>query len=247
MLQKERHSRIQALVERLGYVRNSDLVEELGISESTIRRDLTALHRAGAVIRTHGGAYSHQHANLPLAERADSDREAKEGIAHRAAGLAPEGATIFVDGGSTTGALCRYLSGRTLTLVTNSLAIATALEREPGIDITLCGGSLYPGQGVVVGPLARAVVAHFSFEAIFLGATGIADGTVWNANEAFAGLPRQLVEQDRARRILLLGGEKLGRSGPVAVCPLGRIDALVTDGDPAHPCLEGWDGEVFVP
>lgn len=247
MLQRERHGRILELVERFGYVRNQDLVEELAVSESTIRRDLTALHQQRLLVRTHGGAYSHRQDNVPLAARQGADAEIKDRIAQRAATLIPDGATVFVDGGSTTGSLAAYLAGRTLSLVTNSLAIAGTLELEPGIDVILCGGNLYPGQGVVVGPLARATVAHFRFSAIVIGARGICDGTVWNANEVFADLPRLLVEQHDARRILLADATKMGRRAPVAVCPLSRIDTVVTDGDADHACLDGWDGEVIVP
>ena len=56
MLTEERHAIILDTINRQHSVRLNELCELLGTSESTIRRDLTALDEKGLLTKVHGGA-----------------------------------------------------------------------------------------------------------------------------------------------------------------------------------------------
>ena len=56
MLARQRQEHILERVAATGGVRVADVVEELGISEMTVRRDITELVAQGRVERVHGGA-----------------------------------------------------------------------------------------------------------------------------------------------------------------------------------------------
>ena len=56
MLSEKRHNLILEKLERESVVYLNDLVKYLNTSESTIRRDLTALDKAGLLKKVHGGA-----------------------------------------------------------------------------------------------------------------------------------------------------------------------------------------------
>jgi DNA-binding LacI/PurR family transcriptional regulator len=56
MLAAERRAQILATVDRRGIVRVTDLVEALGVSDVTVRRDLDALARTGQLQKVRGGA-----------------------------------------------------------------------------------------------------------------------------------------------------------------------------------------------
>ena len=56
MLGSQRRSLILTLVEESGAVRVADLVERLGVSDMTIRRDIERLSADGLLERVHGGA-----------------------------------------------------------------------------------------------------------------------------------------------------------------------------------------------
>jgi len=56
MLAEQRQEAILELVLRNGAVRVSDLVQDLEVSDMTIRRDLGVLADAGLVQKVHGGA-----------------------------------------------------------------------------------------------------------------------------------------------------------------------------------------------
>ena len=70
-LVSERQHHILQRIHSDGFVRNIDLVEAFGVSDETIRKDLTALERLGRVIRNHGGATRPEsdRLDLPLPER----------------------------------------------------------------------------------------------------------------------------------------------------------------------------------
>ena len=54
MLTEERFAKILSILESMGSVTVQQLMAELDASESTIRRDLTALDAAGRLIKVHG-------------------------------------------------------------------------------------------------------------------------------------------------------------------------------------------------
>ncbi len=57
MLSEERRKLILDKLEKESVVYLNDLVEYLNTSESTIRRDLIALDKAGLLKKVHGGSY----------------------------------------------------------------------------------------------------------------------------------------------------------------------------------------------
>ena len=58
MIEAERHRVIRKLVDERSIVSLADLVEILGASEATVRRDIGAMAERGDIIRIRGGAES---------------------------------------------------------------------------------------------------------------------------------------------------------------------------------------------
>ena len=56
VLARQRQERILEQVRMTGGARVSDLVDLLGVSDMTVRRDISTLARKGLVARVHGGA-----------------------------------------------------------------------------------------------------------------------------------------------------------------------------------------------
>jgi DeoR family fructose operon transcriptional repressor len=160
MLAETRRRVLLDLLARQGFATLDELVKAVGVSESTVRRDLEALDLSGAVKRTHGGAvYSGEVRAMPaLEDRAFSAAAEKAMIGRAAAGLIEEGDSVLLDGGTTTLELARALLGRSLQVVTNSLPIAQLLAASQSIDLILIGGYVYPRTGVALGPLAIATM-----------------------------------------------------------------------------------------
>ena len=89
VLAEERRNRLVELVRGRGFASLPDLVDELQVSESTIRRDLDYLEETGVAKRTHGGVfYAGGEPKLPhFEERQPAQWDKKRAIARRAVEL----------------------------------------------------------------------------------------------------------------------------------------------------------------
>ena len=58
MLKRERLMKICKIVNELGIVTVNEIIDELNVSDMTVRRDLDELEKSGKLLRIHGGAQS---------------------------------------------------------------------------------------------------------------------------------------------------------------------------------------------
>jgi DeoR/GlpR family transcriptional regulator of sugar metabolism len=208
------------------------LSEALGVSEATVRRDLTMLAKERRLVRTYGGATALVGAHEPeasLEERKSAQREQKEAIAQAAALHVQDGDTVLLDGGTTCAALARQLSAHhDLHVVTNNLLAVMTLANAPGVRITLIGGDLRASSMSTLGPLAELVLSRLSVDAAFLGADGVAaDFGLCEATAEQAYLKDCIIRR-AAKVIVLADADKLGRARQQHWTPLERDWTLIT-------------------
>ena len=154
----EREDRVVSLLRTHGRVSVEDLASEVGVTTSTIRRDLQRLSHGGRVVRTYGGAA------IPGTASGRHHRPCRAGEgADRRCGrrsLVEDGSTIVVASGSTTLAFARHLVDREdLTVITNALDVAWTLVDRPGIDLIVLGGAIRPGMHSMLGHLTEMAIA----------------------------------------------------------------------------------------
>lgn len=226
----ERRRELLQLIRVHGTGQVSELAVRLGVSPSTVRRDLNDLHGQGLLARVHGGAMlTSDFEPSPVVRSVDAEAQ-KNRIGALAATLVPDGSTILVTGGTTTEAMLPHLAGRSgLTVITNALPVAGALARFPGIDVVVLGGLLRTGELSLLGHLTVAALRELSPELVFTGVFGIdADAGVTGAHVREAATDREIVA--RARRLVVLAdGSKVGRIGPARLADVDRVHTLVTD------------------
>ncbi len=174
MLNIERYNLILELLKRKKNVKLSELTEELNISEATVRRDLNFLEEKGKIKRIHGGAI------LVDKEEEDIDykklvyNEEKNLIALKAINYIKDGDTIYLDGGTTVGALIPHLNKfSNLKIVTNSYFYAEELSKISSADTYLLGGKLKSRTGATVGVGAVHNLQQYNFDLVFIGANGV--------------------------------------------------------------------------
>jgi DeoR/GlpR family transcriptional regulator of sugar metabolism len=235
----DRRSRLLELIRVRGFAALEELVRELGVSESTIRRDLDALEEQGAARRTHGGVlYA---GGMPrLAEfddRQPANWAAKRAIAARAADLIADGETVLLDGGTTTYEVARLLVGRSLQVVTNSLPVANLFASEARTDLVLLGGYVSPRTGVCLGPYANELLGRLHVTTTVLSAAGIAAEGLFNAHLLLAETEQAMLRA-AGRVIVVADTSKFGRKSLTLVSPLDAIDVFVSDEELAAPWPE---------
>lgn len=230
MILEERRQKIAELVSRRGYLPLLELVQLVGVSESTVRRDLDVLHESGQLRRTHGGAIAIDEAvALPAFEdRKGSQHPEKEQIAELAAHLIRDDETVLIDGGTTTYELARRLIGRKLQVVTNSLPIANLFANSRGIDLILIGGYVYPKTGVALGALATSALRSLHVDRVFMSCGGITSSGLHNDNLLLVETQQAMMAAGD-ETIVLADRSKFGRQALILLDDWSHVRRLVVD------------------
>ena len=230
MQNHERRSRLLDIIRIRGFAALEELVSELGVSESTVRRDLDALEEQGSAKRTHGGVlYSGGMPRLAeFDERQPANWAAKRAIAATAAGVIEDGETVLLDGGTTTYEVARLLVGRSLQVVTNSLPVANLFASEACTDLVLLGGYVSPRTGVCLGPYANKLLGRLHVTTTVLSAAGISEEGLFNAHLLLAETEQAMLKA-ASRVMVVADSSKFGRKSLTLVSELDSIDIFVSD------------------
>jgi DeoR/GlpR family transcriptional regulator of sugar metabolism len=227
MREAERRARLIENLRVDGRASVAGLAQDLGVTPSTIRRDLHRLAGEGRLVRTYGGAALSD--GLSAANRVDPRQDAKRAIARAAAALVEDGATVVVGSGSTALLFAREIAGRRLTVITNALDVANALLDHEGIELIVLGGVVRPRMHSMLGHLAELASHELRADQLFMGIGAISVGQ---------GLMNDSVPEiliDRALRrmarsvVVLADAAKFEQVAPGFVFGLEEVDVLVTD------------------
>ena len=174
MLTPERQQYIIEKINQNGFIKIQELVKELNTSESTIRRDLSQLEDMFILKRVHGGAELVKKRGIEptISEKSTSRLAEKESIAKIAAGVVEDGDCIYLDAGTTTLAMIPFILNRPITVVTNGIMQATALQ-ESDIITYLIGGRIKKSTNALIGSQAINNISNYRFDKCFLGMNGI--------------------------------------------------------------------------
>lgn len=230
------------------YITVEELSRRLGVSSVTIRTDLSALEEKGDLIRTHGGAMKPVHKNIQrmLSTTMSEFENEKKAIARRASSLISPGSTIIIDSGSTTIHLMDHLSGKDVSVITNSIPVLEKLKDIPDIDVLMLGGNLKRSFMGTMGPIANSAISSINVDTYFLGATNFDREVITCTNLTEAELKRQMIKA-ADKVVLLADSSKFGRKAYATICTWTEIDAIVTDKMDEEICnyLEDMGTEVI--
>ena len=228
MILDQRRYNILKTIETQGFVSLQSLVEIVGASESTIRRDLEYLDRIGQIRRTRGGASFTGDSMTGFDERRSQATAEKQAVARVAAGLILPGEAVLLDGGTTTLEVARQLVGRALQVVTNSLPIVNLLANQPEIELIQIGGYLFPKTGVALGPLAVSALSQVHVRRLFMSVGGITEQGLFNTNTLLVEAERQMILAAE-EVVVVTDSSKLGHSALAHLCPLQKVQQLIVD------------------
>jgi DeoR/GlpR family transcriptional regulator of sugar metabolism len=231
MLARQRHQEILDRVGRAGAVRVTELARSLGVAEETIRRDLEKLDSEGKLVRTHGGAVSlpEDRREVPFDVRRGTHSAEKESVARAAARFVDEGDVIALDASSTAYCLARALPDRPLTVLTNSMEVATLLMARPKVQVVSTGGMLDVASQSFVGSFAEEALLRLHIGKLFLSSKGVdlARG-LSEAADAHARLKRRMMDLADVT-YLLADHSKFGVKSVVFFADVKDVDVVITD------------------
>lgn len=206
MLTKQRQDLLLKLLEEKGSIMVSEVKELLSASESTIRRDITALDREGKLVKVFGGAVAAEEKitahEYTVAQKSELNLEEKRRIARYAASLIEPEDFVYLDAGTTTAHMLDYIAEDRVTFVTNAVAHAQRLAMR-GIKVLLVGGELKASTEAIVGSQAMQTIQNYHFTKGFFGTNGVTKKcgcTTPDANEAM--VKRTAIEQCKKSYVL---------------------------------------------
>jgi DeoR family transcriptional regulator, ulaG and ulaABCDEF operon transcriptional repressor len=240
MHQHERRQVIKAMLDERGIVRVADVCQLTGASEASVRRDFSRLAEGGLASRVHGGleAATKPDPSSPALTLATGSFEASHGvnvaakraIAKAAVELCEDGEAIIINGGTTTFEMGDFLCHRRLKVLTNSYPLAEKLIHHGICRVALPGGEVYRDQKLIVSPFEDDSIQHYSARRMFMSAISVGPLGVIEGDPLIARAEIKLLK--RADKLIVLAdGSKFVARGSLVVCPLSRIDILITDRD----------------
>ena len=231
---KERRALIMRLLEQNAEVRVTDLSRDTGISEVTIRKDLTILENRHLLVRTRGGAMrrpvENQNEDTTIAKKQLFNFKEKERIGAEAARMIKDGDFIMLDSGTTTLEVARHL-GRfhDLHIVTNAMNIATELMTYKRFEVVLLGGNVRVNSHSTVGPLALSVLRNFRGYKLFLGVDSFSVENGVSTPSLEEALLNQLMIQQADKVIAVFDSSKFNKRSYVHIADAEQLDCIITD------------------
>lgn len=236
MLTQQRHKEIIRLLEECGSIKTSALCDILATSRETVRRDLEALEKMKKLQRIHGGAMKLENENenslyTSFQQRENKNMQAKAAIAQEAVKYISPGQAIALDCGTTGLALAKEIkkSFNSLTVVTNSLAVANELTDAEGITLVLTGGVYSPEERGFPSDLATLILSRINIDLFFLTICGISlDRGITYQRMTDLAIQAKLMEVSD-KTVVIADSSKLGVNSLARMCGTEEIDMVITD------------------
>jgi DeoR/GlpR family transcriptional regulator of sugar metabolism len=227
---QERRELILEELSRNGRVVAAELSARYGVSEDTIRRDLSELAAARLLKRVHGGALPLTPSRGPYYERDRQHLGVKPGLAQAASQLVKNGQLILFGGGTMNAEIAKNLPlDLHATAATTSPLIALYLMEYPQVEVILIGGTMNKRELVTCGAEASAKVRDFQADICFLGVCGVhPEVGITSTLYEEVDLVRALIEQS-GEVVATLTADKLGAIAPFTVAPAENITYIVTE------------------
>jgi DeoR family transcriptional regulator, fructose operon transcriptional repressor len=229
---EERKIKILEHIEEHRKATVAELCERFRVSSATIRNDLRDLEATGRLIRTHGGAIVKSKTGLEPDMSQRENLAAKRRIAEAAIRLVEDGDTVILDTGTTVLELARLLTQRRdITVVTNDLTIALALEEVDSVKVVLMGGMMRKRFHCTVfsGAPAAHMLSDLTVDKAFMGVNSFSCEKGASTPDISHAETKKHMMSIAAKIILMFDASKMGRNSFALFAPLDKVDTIVTD------------------
>ncbi len=241
-----RQSDILKIAKQDGRVMVEELAETFDVTVQTIRRDLSELADMGKLDRVHGGAVLRSGvSNIGYEDRRALNADTKARIAQACADDIPDGASLFMNIGTSTEAVARQLlNHKDLMVVTNNMNVANILVENTDCEIVVAGGVLRRSDGGLIGNLTISTIEQFKFDYAVIGCSALdAEGDLLDFDFQEVRVSQTIIAQAR-QTLLVSDHSKFQRTAPARIASLSDVDAFYTDlplsDDLTQKCNE-WD------
>ena len=242
MIASERILYIMQRINELGVINLKDVATQLGISETTVRRDFEKLEKQGKLKRVQGGATTSSgpealldNAQLTTRLKTNVHTREKQRVGAYAASLVQEGECVYLDDGTSILPVAEILMRKKVHIVTNSTLLLEKAKKAEA-DVFLVGGRYQPYYDVVVGPIAQEILNKFQFDHAFIGCFGASlEKHMAYTLEMDCMSMKTIALQNARQKHLLLDDSKLTKAGFYAIADLNSFDHVICNETDAMP------------
>ena len=232
MLIGERQRRILEELKRNPQITVKELAILLCVSEPTVRRDFTELHRKGIITKIYGGAILNQGAadrEIPFFIRENEKSTAKTEMGAKAAQLVQDGMVVMLDGSTSAYHLVPYLARKKdLIVITSGAKTAVALA-EANVQTFCTGGQMLIHSFSYVGAEAEEFIRKINADILFFSCHGLSDsGQITDRASEEVNL-RKVMFSASAKRILLCDSSKIGKTYFYNMGTVGALDGIICE------------------
>ena len=232
MLTEQRFERILERLKVKKSITVAEITEDLGISESTARRDITALDKAGKLTKVFGGAVAAEHTyemkEPTVAQKVNVRKEEKIKIAQYAADMIGDNDFVYLDAGTSVGYMVEFLAEKRAAFVTNAVAHAQRLAAQ-GNRVLLIGGELKSSTEAVVGAQAIELLRKYHFTKGFFGTNGVHPQRGLTTPDSEEALVKKKAMERRAQCFVLADSSKIGQVTSITFSDMKESEILTTE------------------
>lgn len=228
---QERRSTIVAQLRSTGFCSVTALSDQLGVSDVTIRSDLSALERQHLVTRIHGGAMlaSNMTDSVPSPRREQTQRVWRQ-VVRTTAELVQDGDSIVLDASDTALALAEFLAERqSLTVFTNGIEVARRFAELTTHTVVLTGGVVRRGENALSGQFGARLLADLRVRLAILACTGWSHALDPMDDELLAVEMKTVLCAAAQQIVVAAPSSSFGREGVAPFVALSKLHRVVTD------------------
>ena len=233
-MKRERIEEIAEILDKRGKLTLEQLEEYFpSVSQMTLRRDLFQLEKEGKIIRVRGGAMSvkevQKTSGEPYTKKTTIHTDEKIVIAQKAAGLADEGSSIFIDGGTTALYFAKEMPDINCNVFTNGIAVAQELAQKKNVVVNLLGGQLMKDNLSTASSLSSIYFQDTNFELAIISSAAFTLENGFSCNSQMEADLLKLVRKKAKFLYLMLDSSKIGKIMPYTFARPQDINVLITD------------------
>ena len=227
---EKRRELLRNIIQERHSLTKSELLDAVSVSRMTLFRDLETLEEEGFIEDLYGSVMLKQ-TDYDLRKSLITNITEKRRIAQEATHFIEDDDVIFMGAGTTTLEVARVVATqeKRVTMITNSLPIAMAIEKSSNINLIVLGGYYHRTTESFFGPSTRTAIEGVSGRIVFFGANGL--DFVAGITGYFAEQTELIQEMIRLSKfsVAVVDSSKFGKVCANRISYLDQVDVLITD------------------
>ncbi|MGX7364581.1 DeoR/GlpR family DNA-binding transcription regulator [Aerococcus suis] len=250
MIKEERLKFIKEYLQDHKILQVQFIVEQLGVTDMTVRRDLKILENEGFLQRIHGGAKLNEVNNLSKIELSHREKKnrnlsQKHEIAKKMAAKIEDNDIIFLGTSTTTELVYDYLDVDNLKIITNSIFVFDKFKNDDHYDLILIGGNYRSLTGAFIGTIASDFMKNIYIQKAFIGVNALDENYLYNANEDEGDIQRIALDNAKEKYIVA-DDSKFGTQDFYRFYEIGDADQMITNKDNQSELLESLKNKISI-